>query len=249
MISFPQPGDPAPRAAPENVLYRSRTEIGRIMQRLAEGGCSVSTVLGGNEQFVSRLLAVNLVSGHFYIAYSANKLLNSALFARPATEFTTTYEGNHFVFPAANPSASLYEGQPAIRFTLPVSLLRYHQHERPPVAAAASEISLRCIADEGGFLPFEARIIDISLDGIGSMLYDKDIVLDPDVPLKACRIIIPNESPVITDAKVLNTVRVTLPDGTVVNRASLSFLQLPEKIDALINVFIQDLDVPASRRQ
>ncbi|HET7832604.1 MAG TPA: hypothetical protein VFK88_06530, partial [Gallionella sp.] len=133
-------------------------------------------------------------------------------------------------------------------FTLPVSLLRYHRQERLPVMTA-SEISLRCIADEGGILPFEARIVDISLDGIASMIYDKDIVLDLDTPLKACRIIIPNESPVITDAKVVNTARVTLPDGTVANRASLSFLQLPEKIEALINVFIQDLDAPASRRQ
>ncbi len=218
------------------------------MQTLAEGDCTVSTALGRNEQFVSRLLAVNLVAGYFLIGYSTNKLLNSALFARPVTEFTATHQGTHFAFPATNPSASLYEGQPAIRFTLPVSLLRYQRPERPPVGAA-SEISLRCIADEGGILPFEARIIDISLDGVASLLYDKDIVLDPDTPLKACRIIIPNGSPVITDAKVINTVRVTLPDGTVANRASLSFLQLPEKIEALINVFIQDLDAPASHRQ
>ncbi|HET7833750.1 MAG TPA: flagellar regulator YcgR PilZN domain-containing protein, partial [Gallionella sp.] len=95
------------------MLYRSRTEIGRIMQMLAEGGCAVSSKLGNNHQFVSHLLAVNLTTGHFFIAYSENKLLNSTLFARPVVEFTTSYQTAHFAFQAANPSASLHEGQPA----------------------------------------------------------------------------------------------------------------------------------------
>jgi len=241
MISPAAPGKTAPPPAPENVLYRSRIEIGRILQALVSAGRSVSAEIGDDRHFVSRMLSVDPGTGHFVIAYCANKSLNSALFKQSSLEFSANRQNAHLVFRVSNPADTLFEGQPAIRFALPQSLLIYHRRVRPRINIPA-DVSLRCIADEAGILPFEARIIDISLDGMGGMLYDRDIAIEAGTILKHCRIITPGGKAIIADLEVRNSAMVSLPDGTLANRAGMRFIQSPKEIEPLINMFVQNLD-------
>jgi c-di-GMP-binding flagellar brake protein YcgR len=241
MISPAAPGKTAPHPVPENVLYRSRIEIGRILQALVSAGRPVSAEIGDDKHFVSRMLSVDPDTGYFVIAYCANKSLNSALFKQSSLEFTANHQNAHLVFQVSNPSDTLFEERPAIRFALPQSLIIYHRRERPRIPIPA-DVSLRCIADEAGILPFEARIIDISLDGMGGMLYDRDIAIEAGTGLKHCRIIIPGGKAIITDLEVRNSAMMALPDGTFANRAGLRFIQRPKEIESLINMFVQNLD-------
>ena len=119
MISVTDPSNNAPRTAPENVLYRSVSEIGGILKELASQGDHLCAELGDYKQLMARMLAVDPAAGYFVIAYGVNKALNSALFARPSTEFTASYQDAHLAFQVSSPSSSVFEGQPAIRFALP----------------------------------------------------------------------------------------------------------------------------------
>lgn len=226
---------------PENALYCSRIEIYRILQALEAERSSLSAETGDGRIFMSRVLSVDPANDHFVVAYCANKPLNSALFDLPALEFTANYRGGHLVFQVSRPSDTQFDGMPALQFAFPQSLIFHHRREHPRIPAPR-DVSLRCVADEGNAISFEARITDISLDGMGGMLYDSGIVLAPGTVLKGCRIITPYGGAIIADIKVRYTVTTTLPDGTLARRAGVRFMQRPEQIEALIDMFIRDLD-------
>lgn len=226
---------------PENALYCSRIEIYHTLQTLMNERISLQAEIGDYRQFVSHILSVDPATGHFAVAYCANKALNSVLFNMPELEFTASYRGAHLAFHVSEPSDTQFDGQPAIQFAFPRSLILYHRREQPRIPVPA-DISLRCVADEKGVIPFEARITDVSLDGMGGILYDSGIMLAKGTVLKGCRIIMPTGEAVIADLEVRYTATTTFPDGTPGHRAGVRFRQRPEQIEALIDMFVRDLD-------
>lgn len=206
---------------------------------------SLSAGIGNYQQFVSHILSVDPAAGHFIVAYCANKSLNAALFGLPVLEFTASHRGAHLVFQVSHPSDTQFEGRPGIRFAFPQSLILYHRREQPRIPVPA-DMSLRCVADAEGVIPFEARITDISIDGMGGMLYDSDVRLAAGAVLKGCRIITPAGEAIVADLEVRYTATIALPDGTLARRAGVRFVQRPERIDALIGLFVRDLDRAAA---
>ena len=191
--------------------------------------------------FVSHILAVDSRKGHFAVCYCANKLLNSKLLELPSLKFTASHRDAHFVFEVFNPAETRFAGQPAIQFALPNTLILYHRRESPRLPIPA-EASLRCVAEAGGIAPFESHITDITHDGFGCILYDRDIQLEPGAVLKGCRIIIPGGKAVVADLELRYIMTIPLSDGTLVNRAGMHFMQRPDEIAELVNFFIQNLD-------
>ena len=232
---------PGKTRSPSNVLYRSCIEICRILETLANERGAVFSEIGSGNKFASQILLVDTNNGHFVCSYCANKPLNSKLLKLSSVKLIASYRDAQLVFEAFNPTETQFEGLPAIQFDLPNSLIFHHRREHPRIPILA-EASLRCIADEEGFAPFESHICDISHDGLGGIIYDRDINLEPGMVLNACRIIIPNGKAVVVDLEVRHITMVALPDGTLAYRAGLQFIQSPDKITELINFFIQDLD-------
>lgn len=237
----------AQHTSPGNVLYHSRVEICRILQFLVSDSCPVSAEIWNNQLFVSHILSVDPGAGYLVVAYSANKSANSVLFGLPSLEFTANPHEGQLVFRVSNPTSIQFDSQPAIQFALPQSVILNHRREQPRIPVP-EDVSLRCIADEGGIISFEARITDISLDGMGGLLYSSDIALEAGTILKGCRIIIPGGKAIIADLEVRYTKMITLPDGTSINRAGVRFVQKPEGIEALIDMFAQNPDDAAAPR-
>ncbi len=232
---------PAKKTSPENLLFRSHIEICRFLKMLAQVRCPISAQIKNHHPFSSHLLALDSAIEHFIIAYSPHKTINSMLLDSPSVEFTAAHQEQLFTFEATTPEETLFEGQPAIQFKLPKTLLLHNRREHPRIPIPEN-VSLRCIADESGFIPFESHITDISHDGLGCLAYDTGIVLEKGGVLKECRIVLPNGTTAMVDLEIRYIAPVTLPDGTKANRAGLRFIQRPEEITKLINHFIQDLD-------
>ena len=232
-------------ARPENLLFQSHIEICRILQVLAQAHCAITAEIGEGHHFASFLLAVDLAASHFYIAYGTNKTLNIKLIAAPSTEFTATDPQNlHFTFTGASPEETLLGDQPAIRFNMPKALLLHNQREHPRLPVP-SNLSLRCVADEAGVIPFESHITDVSHDGLGCLIYDPDINLEKGAVLKHCRIVIPSGDAVIADLVLRHITTVPLPDGTFAHRAGFRFATRTDDQQKVINLFIQDMDKKA----
>lgn len=226
---------------PGNVLYRSRIKICRILQFLVSDNCPVSAKIGSNQLFASHLLSVDPDAGYFVVAYSANKSANSILFSLPSLEFTANPHRGHLVFQVSSPTDMQFDGKPAIQFALPQSIILKHRREQPRMPVP-EDASLRCIADEGGIISFEARIADISQGGLGGLLYSADIALEVGTVLKDCRIIIPGRKAITADLEVRYTKTITLPDGKSINRAGVRFVRKPEGIKVLVDMFAQNSD-------
>jgi c-di-GMP-binding flagellar brake protein YcgR len=223
-----------------NALYRSQIEICRLLEQLAKNRSSLFMEFG-SRTVESHMLFVDPGDAYFVCAYGVNKLLNSRLFKAPAIKVTAHLPDADLVFEVAKPDETWFEGQPAIRFSLPLLLIRYHGRAQPRISIAG-DASLRCIADTEGILPFEAHIIDISHDGLGGIVFDREVKLQPGAVLRRCRIIIPDGRAVVADLGVRYMKAVTLPDGSLAFRAGFRFIQTPAEIPELINFYNQKLE-------
>lgn len=229
------------KASPEDMLYLSRMEICQILQELAENRSSITAEIGASWTFVSHVLLVDSGKDRLVISYCANKLLNSKVLELPALKFTASYHDAYLVFETSSPVETRFDGQPAIQYSVPRTLTYCHRREYPRIRIPA-EISLRCIADAGGFIPFESRITDISRGGMGILIYDRDIRLEPETVLKGCRIIVPGGKAVVADLVVRHVTMIHSQDGTPACRAGLRFIQKTDEIAELVNFFVQNLD-------
>ncbi len=235
---------PAPekKSRSENLLFRSRLEICRILQVLAQEQSPLSAEIMHGHPFTTRLVAVDPETDHFAIAYCAHKQINAMVLKSPSVEFIATdKKGLHFTFEAAAPEEVQVGGEPAIQFALPKALLLHNRREHPRIPLAA-DASLRCIADADGFIPFESHVTDISHDGLGCLIYDPEINLEAGAVLKGCRIILPNGDAVVADLELRYTATDTLADGSLANRSGFQFVEKSPELTKLINYFIQDLD-------
>lgn len=224
------------------VLYRSRIEILRILDELAHNNAMVySAVEGGERLFLTRMLHVDPSGECFLVEYSDQHRSNNALLVQGAVRFVAYHEGARVEFEAGAPAEAEFGGVPAVRFTLPVALVCSHRREHPRYPVPES-VSLRCVADAASVMPFEARVVDISLGGLGGMTYDAAITLPPGTVLRGCRIIVPGKKTIVTDLEVRYTLSVVQADGSLANRSGVRFLKRPAEIDALIDVFVHNLD-------
>ncbi len=232
---------PAAKSNPANLLYRSRAEIHRIFLALVKENAQISANMKNDLTFASRLLSADQDTGYIKIAYSASKSLNAMVLESPSVEFTATaVNGVYCSFEGANPEESQFEGQPAIKFAWPKTLLLHNrrEHARIPVPA---DVSLRCIADEKGVIPFESRITDIARNGLGSVIYDPDIHLEDGTILRGCRIVLPSGDAVIADLQLVHATTIALPDGTLARRAGFRFCQPADDAAKVLNHFVEEL--------
>jgi c-di-GMP-binding flagellar brake protein YcgR len=233
----------AKKARPDNLLFHSHIEICRILQMLAHERSHIVAEVGEHLSFKAFMLALDLQHARFTTTFSANKEANSALLNfHDALEFTATdAQGLLYSFEASSPEETQIDGQPAIHFNLPKSLLLHNRREHVRLSTA-DELSLRCVADAAGFMPFESHITDVSHDGLGALIYDLGVHLELGAILKGSRIITPNGDVVTADLELRHITTAQRPDGTMANRAGFRFLQTPSEISQLIGLFIQNMD-------
>lgn len=230
----------APHAA--GVLYRSRIEITRILRQLERDRAVLTAEVGSPGQlFLTRLLHVDADGAFLILEYYDERRANTALLDRESVTFSTGDKQGRIEFTLIAPTDTLFAGSPALRFALPSALLRLHQRAHPRFKIPP-DASLRCIADSAGVAPFEARIVDISRGGMGGMLYDPGVKLEPGTVLRACKIILAGHKPVIADLEVRYSTLVPQPDGKLTARSGVRFLGNPEGIEALLARFIIEFD-------
>ena len=226
-------------------LFRSQIEIRGVLEALAERHVTISADIendrGEELLFLTRLLHVDPAGQFIVIACNRDKRANQALITCPAPVLHANLDNAHIEFAASAPVDVMFRGVAAIRLRFPDALLRLRRREHLRLHLPPS-VPLRCVADSGGFTPFEARITDISVGGMGAMIYDVGITLPAGTVLKACKIVHPRGDAVVADMEVRYSVRVMLPDGEWAHRSGFRFLGEPPGLAELIKIFVLDLD-------
>jgi len=219
---------------PEGRITRSLAEISRVLEALITGRVPIKSHLRSGELvFVSQLRYADPAGQYVIVDSCPDEVANEELLARPRSAFFTEPSGWHVEFVVADPQKSLHDGKEGIRFGYPevLSNIQTRAHERVP---GSLTVRLHCIADEGGFMPFEAWIVDVSVAGIGFLAYESSITLEPGTVLKDCRLETQGMAAVIVDLEVRYSELVTLPDGTQAKRSGCRFIDPPEAIRDII---------------
>lgn len=223
------------------VLIRSRIEIAAILQALVDGNQPLVSHHQVHDQlFIARLFQVCAEQNFIVVGYSDNKTANAEVFAAGSILIRANHPKGCVGFMAGNP-VEYYEPVQGIRFDFP-DVLFVEQRRAHKRIQVVPETRLYCLADAGGIMPFDARIVDIGLSGLGFMVYDLAIKLQPGTVLAGCRIEFPDGSVACVDIEVMNSVRLALPDGSLASRAGCRFIGEPDKIDKLLKVFVLDLE-------
>lgn len=237
---FPEPGTALlmPTTAKADIrsdhLLRSRIEIKRVLDALVAQHQVVTAVIQGNENpFTARIVSADARWGFIIVTAVADESANRALLARASVTFVSTPGEWRIEFVATEPGKVMHEGTPAIRLLYPeiLAIQQRRQHDRLEVTATAL---LRCVADAGGIMPFEARIRDISFAGISALFYSADISLEPGTVLVGSVIEVPGLDPVTVDLEVRYSDVVTLPDGSHGHVSGFRFINPPDDLNRLI---------------
>ena len=226
-------------------LFRSQIEIKGVLDALVKRKVTLSADIendqGAELLFLTRLLQVDPAGQFIVIACNRDKAANQALFARRAFVLHANLDNAHLEFAVSDPADVMLRNVAAIRLRFPDALLRLRRREHPRFRLPPS-VPLRCIADSSGFTPFEARIVDISVGGMGAMIHDAEIKLSAGTVLKNCKIVHPRGDAVGVDVQVRYSRRVMLPDGEWAQRSGFRFLGAPPGLAELLKIFVLDLD-------
>lgn len=209
-------------------LLRSRSKIAPVLEALAARRQRVTVELR-NGLVSTQLVLADPVGDFILIAAAADEPLNSALLALSRVTMVAEPDDWHIEFVGIEPSAVVHEGVAAIRLGYP-AILTVQQRRQDERLEALPTLVLHCVADAGGFAPFDAQIKDISLGGISVLLYPPDVMLEPGTVLAGSRIEIPGADTVTIDLEVRYSELVTLEDGSRARCSGFRFVNAPDDV-------------------
>jgi c-di-GMP-binding flagellar brake protein YcgR len=216
-------------------MLRLPEEIARVLNSLVMRGEPIVSDLGGGKLlFHSRVRFVDPARAYIIIELSPDELANKALLGRSRATFHSEPGGWRVEFAAANPKAtSPNEGAPGIRVQFP-EIVAGHRRRTDERTEAPSQQVLRCVIDEGGVMPFDGTMENVSKGGIGFLQYDPTISLEPGTLLKGCRIESPSGESIVVDMEVRYSQLMELKDGRQVQSSGCRFLNLSAEETARI---------------
>ena len=104
-------------------------------------------------------------------------------------------------------------------------------------------VALRCEMRVGA-LTLEAAVVDVSLGGMGTLVYDSRVRLEPGMRIEHARVLHGDNTPVIVDLEISNVSTVVDRDGRPANRAGCVIHGSRETLEELVLMFISDLGEP-----
>ena len=92
-----------------------------------------------------------------------------------------------------------------------------------------------------GALSLEAAVVDISLGGMGTLVYDSRVRLEPGMRVERARILHGTNDPVTVDLEITNVTPVVDREGRTANRAGCVIRGSRQTLEDLVRMFISDL--------
>jgi c-di-GMP-binding flagellar brake protein YcgR len=223
------------------LLVRSGIEIDRILSAIAEDGDTVSANLPSKTMFLSRLVFVEPVKQFMLMSYSDHKPANAEILgAKKPITFKCNHRGAQFAFSCNSPRQALHEREPAIQLGMPTTMLALLHRRGLQRVQVPAQAQVDCLL-RMGVLSFDARLVDVSMDGMGFLVGEDAIPLCAGTRLEGARIRHPQREPLMVDIEVRHVTRITLPDGKRATRIGCRILAGPSDLEELIRLFIIDL--------
>jgi c-di-GMP-binding flagellar brake protein YcgR len=203
-------------------MLRTSAEVTPVLRELAEGRVGIVSYLGGGEKvFQSRVVHVDPAGACIVVDAGTDPAAKAELLAQGRCIFHADVGGARLGFVCAEPKEQAHAGKPSIRLRFPEVMSRW---QRAHARANVQGVALQCVADSEGIMPFEGLIVDIGPEGLGFLVHEANITLEPGTLLKSCLIEVPGKPACKVDLEVCYSQPVMLGDGTRSLRSGCRFL-------------------------
>jgi c-di-GMP-binding flagellar brake protein YcgR len=220
------------------LLVRSGIEIERILNAIVHDGAAV-TAKASELLFLSRLLAFDPAQQQVMVAYCDHKPANVAVLSARSVTFVCNHRGAQFAFACTKPFTGTHAGQPAIRMSAPTMMLAMQHGRNRMRSRMPGEADVRCELWMG-VISFEARLVDMSLDGKAFLLGNPGMPLCAGTRLQGARIRHEEREPVVVDIEV-DQVMHAVHNGQRATRIGCRIVADREKMEKISRLFIIDL--------
>jgi len=219
------------------LLVRSGIEIGHTLHAMQAAGDILSAELASDEHlFNTRLLEIDDRDGTISIGWSDSKDANALVMAMSSIAFRANHSGLQFRFIADKPREASIGSRSVIQLSMPTAMLAVQRRALPRYKVPAT-VPLRCEIVLGP-MAFDVQVVDVSLSGLGTIVYDPSIRLDPGMTIPRAMIHLPPHAPVLAALEVRHIHTVTQADGTVSKRAGCRFIAPSTGLEALVRLFV-----------
>lgn len=224
------------------LLVRSGMEIDRILSAMVDDHATVTASLPGQVIFLSRLLQVDPVKSRVMLAYSDYRAANTALLSAASVTFRCHHRWGQFAFNCNRPRPVSHAGEPTIEMTAP-SIVMGLQHRRrvarshAPLEPAELPCELRV-----GLISFDARLVDMSLDGRAFLLADPAVPVCAGTRLGGVRIRPRGREPLTVQLEVGHVIPTLLPNGERATRIGCRIIAEERAMEQLVRLFIVDFE-------
>lgn len=222
------------------LLVRSGIEIDRILTTMVDDHATVTANLPGQLIFLSRLLQIDPVKERLLIAYSDYKAANTALLSSASVTFRCNHRWGQFAFACNRPRPMNHGDRPAIEMTSPPIVLAL-QHRRKPIRSQApvEPPELYCQL-RTGLISFDARLVDMSLDGRAFLLADPALPVCAGTRLREARIRPRGREALVADIEVNHVIPAVLPNGERATRIGCRIVAPDSVMEQLVRSFVVD---------
>jgi c-di-GMP-binding flagellar brake protein YcgR len=226
-------------SATGRLLVRSPSEMYRTLEAIRASQDTVTATLdSGRVFFTSRLLHVDEALRFIVLRWSEHRPANSVLLAAVSALFHCSHGDKHIEFVTGDPREMDYGGKRAIRTRFPTLMLALHRRIHPR-QVVPTELPLRCKIPLDGKV-HEATVTDISLGGVGMLVYETDERIDPGTLIEHAIVLHPQGRRIVVDLEVRHVARVLLPNGRPVFRTGCRLFSSPEEIEILMSLFARE---------
>lgn len=224
------------------LLVRSGIEIDRILSAMVGDHATVTANLPGQVIFLSRLTQVDPVKQRVLLAYSDYKAANTALLSAASVTFRCHHRWGQFAFNCNRPRPASHAGEPVIEMTAPTIMMGLQHRRRPtrsqqPLEPAELPVQLRL-----GLISFDARLVDMSLDGRAFLLADPGLPVCAGTRLEGVRIKPRARETLMVDIEVGHVIPSVLPNGERATRVGCRILAEDSAMEQLVRLFIVDFE-------
>jgi c-di-GMP-binding flagellar brake protein YcgR len=219
------------------LLVRSGIEIDHVLSDMVQQHSTVSASLPSQNMFLSRLVSSDPVRQRVTFACSDYKSANTTVLAQPSVIFRCNHRWGQFAFGCTKPRMVDHAGEQVIEMTAPTAILAL-QHRRRPVRppAMTEPAELYCKLPMAP-IAFEARIVDMSLDGRAFLVADPGIPLCAGTRLQDVRITPRGREPLRADIEVTHVIP-SMQAGHPATRVACRIIAPEATLEQLVRTFI-----------
>lgn len=224
------------------VLVRSGIEIERLLKSMIDDRDAVTANLQSNQMFLSHLMSVDAAEQQVMLACSDHKPANSALLASASVTLKCNHRGAQFAFSCTRPRPGTHSGLPAIRMTTPAMILAVQHNRRTGGRTQVPlEADVQCRLHMG-LISFDAKLIDMGLDGKAYLLGDPAIPVCDGTRLQGVRISDGEREFLSVDIEVDQVRQAVLTDGKRATRIGCRIVADRAQLEKIVRLFIVDLE-------